>query len=796
MRMKLIGLVVAGASLCATAVLSQTSPSGVRLEKTGNRYQLLQNGKPYFIKGAGGRERLEELVACGGNSIRTWGADEIGPLLDQARKLGLTVTIGIWLGHPEHGFNYADGKAVAEQLERARRVVRQYKDHPALLLWALGNEMEGDGTNPRIWQAINDLARMVKEEDPQHPTMTVVAELGAAKIRAFNEFAPAVDILGINTYGGIQSVRKRYVADGGTRPYVVTEFGPPGHWEMGKTPFGVPTEMNSTAKAAWYGAGYRDGIATQRDLCLGSYVFVWGSKQEATATWYGMFLRDGARLGAVESMTRAWGGAPATNHCPEVTNVVLSRDTGLKAGELIHASWTVSDPDHDSLTVKWILRRESGQYQTGGGSQSDEPDYPECLVKSATQEAEIRVPESGGNYRLFAYAYDGHGNAAVANAPLHVEGPVLPPKPVVAKVPFPVYGDGPEAGAYIPSGYMGDAAQIAMDLASSRQPFSGSSCIEAQFKSDKGWGGVVWQSPPNDWGDQAGGYDLSAANVLSFRVRGAEGGERVTFGMGLIGADKPFPDSDSVAIKELSLTTEWREIRLPLGGRNLSCIKSGFYWTLGGQGRPVTFYLDQIEYVHDATLPEAVSKPVAGHATTPAKVRKPAPLHLAMPVALYEEEGDAAPYVPSGYMGNTAAIKMDLKCAEAPHTGTTCLKVSYIAGGEWGGVVWQSPANDWGDQPGGYNLNGATSLSFWARGATGGEKVTFGVGMIGSDKPYCDSAKACLKEVELGRVWQEFRIPLKGQDLSCIKSGFFWTLGAQGKPVEFYLDDIRYVGDE
>ena len=55
----------------------------VKVEKSGDAYKLLRGGKPYFIKGAGGRSYLDVLVASGGNSIRTWGEEEITPLLDR-----------------------------------------------------------------------------------------------------------------------------------------------------------------------------------------------------------------------------------------------------------------------------------------------------------------------------------------------------------------------------------------------------------------------------------------------------------------------------------------------------------------------------------------------------------------------------------------------------------------------------------------------------------------------------------------------------------------------------------------
>ena len=41
--------------------------------------------------------------------------------------------------------------------------------------------------------------------------------------------------------------------------------------------------------------------------------------------------------------------------------------------------------------------------------------------------------------------------------------------------------------------------------------------------------------------------------------------------------------------------------------------------------------------------------------------------------------------------------------------------------------------------------------------------------------------------------WQKLSLPLKGRDLSRIKTGFGWSLAGQGQPVTFYLDDIRYV---
>ncbi|RMD85246.1 MAG: hypothetical protein D6820_00165 [Lentisphaerae bacterium] len=165
---------------------------------------------------------------------------------------------------------------------------------------------------------------------------------------------------------------------------------------------------------------------------------------------------------------------------------------------------------------------------------------------------------------------------------------------------------------------------------------------------------------------------------------------------------------------------------------------------------------------------------------------------VTLPFYVYDEPSKSGPWIPSGYMGETSAISMDLKCTESPKTGSYCIKVTYAKPDGWGGVVWQMPANDWGDQEGSVDLTGASKLKFWARGKEGGEKVKFEFGLIGPDKPFHDSAKGSTGTLVLTDSWQEYMIDLSGKDLSAIKTGFCWVLGGQGKPVTFYLDGIRY----
>ena len=141
------------------------------------------------------------------------------------------------------------------------------------------------------------------------------------------------------------------------------------------------------------------------------------------------------------------------------------------------------------------------------------------------------------------------------------------------------------------------------------------------------------------------------------------------------------------------------------------------------------------------------------------------PLHaedtnaVKLPFTVYEERGSANNhYIPSGWMGNAKATKLDDGCATNPHGGKTCVKVEYTATDNWSGIVWQDPANDWGDQPGGWNLTGAKKLKFWARGEKGDETVSFKFGILGSDKKFSDSANGELTDVKLTKEWTEYSL--------------------------------------
>lgn len=572
--------------------VAAAKPIPVTLQKTAQGWQLLRAGKPYFIRGAGGTGSLAALQAAGANSLRTWG-DVTLELLDEAHAHGLSVAVGLWLGHERHGFDYSDKKQVQEQLARVRQQVLKLKDHPAVLLWGVGNEMEGfaAGDNPAIWQAVNDVAAMIKTIDPHHPTMTVTAFVHGQRIEFVHRQMPAIDIHGINAYGaGAAKVPDLLRQNNVTKPFILTEFGPMGAWDSPTTAWGAPYEQTSTAKAESYRQIYARAVLTAGEMNLGAYAFTWGHKMEATETWFGMFLADGARTGAVDAMTEIWSGMPPDNLAPRVTPLKITTAAAVEPGASVVASTVATDPEGRVLQARWVLKPESGEYVTGGDFRPTPQALEGAVVESTLNTATLRMPSAPGAYRLFYFVYDEAGNAATANIPLLVTGQVR------TRMPFAVYEEQLAHMLWVPSGWMGNIDQLSLDGSNTTQPYAGKAALKIRYTGKFGWAGIAWQHPPNNWGELAGGFDLTGANQLELWARGEYGGEKVGFGVGLIGSDKSQPDSAMTKVDDIVLTHTWQRYTVPLAGLDLSSIKTGFVVTLRGRRTPVTIYLDNIRF--------------------------------------------------------------------------------------------------------------------------------------------------------------------------------------------------------
>ena len=164
-------------------------------------------------------------------------------------------------------------------------------------------------------------------------------------------------------------------------------------------------------------------------------------------------------------------------------------------------------------------------------------------------------------------------------------------------------------------------------------------------------------------------------------------------------------------------------------------------------------------------------------------------------------------FAPSGFMGDGSggtALTADVSasCAEPrpPDALGDCYRFTYKAETMlWAGVYWQFPPNNWGNVEGKKIAPGATEVSFWAAGGTGGEKLKVTVGGVKDvTLPFSDSLKA-ETTVDLTTTMTRYTIPLAGQSYDKVIGGFSWVTNypmgtdpTTAQPIVIYLDGIAW----
>ena len=402
----------------------------VTLTEVDGAHRLAVDGKPFFVQGAGGESgRIDALGRRGANALRTWSTRDAGRVLDEAQAAGLMVLMGLSVTPERHGFDYDDVGAVRGRLDALTEEVRSWKDHPALLGWGIGNELNLGAENPAVWNAVNDIAAMIHDVDGNHPATTMLSEIRKPVVDEIAVRAPEVDFLSIQMYGAIVNLRARIDEAGYAGPYLVTEWGATGHWEVPTTEWGAPIEQTSSEKADAVLERYRTAILSDAEHCMGSFVFLWGQKQERTPTWYGLFTERGEETEAIDVMEYVWTGRRPKVCAPRLTDITIDGrgrydNVTLASGERATAVLEVEVPGGDN-TGNVRVRAEILPEATIVGEGGDYEPRPEAvpgLIRSVGPDTiSFAAPASPGPYRLFAYVQDEHNHAATANLPFLVK---------------------------------------------------------------------------------------------------------------------------------------------------------------------------------------------------------------------------------------------------------------------------------------------------------------------------------------------------------------------------------------
>lgn len=420
-----------------TACTLNPQPAHVEILHGKNGYELLVEGKPFMVKGVGSNAidpaRFEILAEIGGNTIRTWGADQADTLLALAAKHDLMVALGIYLGQELHGFDYTDEQAVANQLAKSKAIVDRYKDHPNLLCWVAGNELnlafDEAGqlrlVHPNTYRSLQELVTYIHEVDPHHPVTTTMAGYDSAHIALVQEHCPDLDLLSFQVYGALYNIQSDLQTLGFTDPYFITEYGPMGHWEQPTTSWGREIEEPSSLKAQGFRMRMERGFAPDSPRQnLGGFAFLWGQKQERTPTWYGMFLADGSRTETMEELQQFWTGKYPEIRAPKVKGLLINQQEArqnirLQPNTQARASLTYEIVNSEPR-IRWELRKEVTQRSEGGAFEQTPDSVPLTYESSNGGSIFFQTPEVSGAYRLFVYVYNETGQAGYANIPFYV----------------------------------------------------------------------------------------------------------------------------------------------------------------------------------------------------------------------------------------------------------------------------------------------------------------------------------------------------------------------------------------
>ena len=409
-------------SICMTffCALESIWARQVKIVGSLGSWQLMVDEAPFYIKGAGFAKTVHagnidyyfnEMKKIGLNSFRTWGTGDDTPLmLEKAEEYGLMVDVGIWLlqnkkGEPK-AVDYVKGEEYKRKtLREIEEQVKKLKDYPSVLMWNVGNEvvMSLNTEEEKIAYAkfVEKICKLIHKIDPNHPVTSTTAWSFAWPY--FKKYTPSLDIYGTNIYGGVVVIKEEWEKIGIDKPYLMTEYGPHGEWEVSVDKNGQPIIPSEESKAKAYFNGWKHYIEKNKGLNLGAYAFAFEGGEDFCGAWFNIFML-GKKRASYWKIYEMLTGKKGKNKPPLVCKFELSKFTDIYPGEKFNVYLEAKDPDKDKLNCVFKMCNRKLW---------DEGIYPVIFEKKKKKEFVITAPDKTGIYFLYVYVTDGKGNIAV-----------------------------------------------------------------------------------------------------------------------------------------------------------------------------------------------------------------------------------------------------------------------------------------------------------------------------------------------------------------------------------------------
>lgn len=403
----------------------------VEIRKDQGGYRLYRNGQPFFVKGAVGHTHIADLAASGGNTVMIWDTAMIEKTLQEAEANDIAVIVGLDVPSGELTSWYNDETKVNKMFIAYERLVKLYKQHPALLAWSLGNEliMPISPNSAGFYKTYNRFLNMMHTEDPDHPVTTTIINYQKQSILNIRWKIRGLDFISINTYNKIKDIRweLRRLKVLWNGPYLISEWSPNGGWEAETTVWGAPLENTSTKKAEQYFEYYKTFIPHDDRRLLGSLAFYWGNRHEYTHTWYSVYGEDGVPTEVQEALRDCWKGTTTSHQAIKVKYMLVdsmgARENIILSPGSHHIARVLLGDDFakDSLRYSWEIIKEDWFNWGRTWHYFKRPAALQGLVGDSTaKETSFICPTKEGPYRIFINVYDKKGYCATANTPFYV----------------------------------------------------------------------------------------------------------------------------------------------------------------------------------------------------------------------------------------------------------------------------------------------------------------------------------------------------------------------------------------
>jgi hypothetical protein len=324
---------------------------------------------------------MTQVVELGANTVRTWGTGgETKVLLDAAQEQEIKVCMGIWL---QHFIAYADNEGYKNHtLSEISTWVEKYKNHPAVLMWNVGNEVilhldqyfdEDTGLEEhRIAYAefVEQICQKIHSIDPNHPVTSSSTRLEEGKYGwdYYIDYTPSLDIYAMNIYKLLFEIQDKWESLPIDKPYIITEFGPDGEWE-------IPKE-----------------------------------KEDFGGVWFNL-LMSGKKRPSFYSVKEMYGKGAGDNNPPVISSMLLSKSPDLDPN-IVRLTVDASDPDEDLLSYEVKL---CGRDVTG-----DERLYLADFEQLGEGVFNVTVPDTEGIYKIYIFVTDGMGNIGIETRSMKV----------------------------------------------------------------------------------------------------------------------------------------------------------------------------------------------------------------------------------------------------------------------------------------------------------------------------------------------------------------------------------------